>query len=104
MYASYKEHCKKYGEDQTQIDRVSNTGNYTKENCKWATRTEQCNNTRRNTFIEFNGTKRTVSEWARTLHVPPTVITMRLRRGWSGEKALSPFKHGSKSRPTTEHY
>jgi response regulator of citrate/malate metabolism len=44
MYESYIEHCKSYWESQTSIDRIDNSKNYNKENCRWATCTEQNKN------------------------------------------------------------
>lgn len=41
MYNSYIEHCNKYWEYNTTIDRIDNNWNYCKDNCKWSTRKEQ---------------------------------------------------------------
>lgn len=39
----------------TSLERIDVNGNYEPSNCRWATKTEQCNNTRRNKFISYNG-------------------------------------------------
>ena len=44
MYESYLEHIKMCGQRNTTLERIDNFGNYTKENCKWATWSEQNRN------------------------------------------------------------
>lgn len=90
MYESYLEHCKKFGEDNTQIERINNNGNYCKENCRWATRKEQCRNTRKNNFITFNGKTFTLTDWSNITGIKITTLFQRIYHShWSIEKAIT---------------
>lgn len=70
------------------LDRIDNNEGYSKENCRWATRNEQANNTRRNHFIEFDGQALTVAQWAERVGVKQNTLLYRLRRGWPVNEAL----------------
>ncbi len=76
-----------YQENLT-LDRIDTNGNYEPSNCRWVTRKEQCNNTRRNVFLEYKGKRKTVSQWAEELGIKDGTIRGRLNRGWSVERAL----------------
>lgn len=86
MGKAYHASVKKNGEMDTTIERIDNGGNYCKENCRWATRTEQARNTRQNRL--FNG--KTLAEWSEELGVKRSTLAQRIYvYGWSVDKALS---------------
>jgi DNA-directed RNA polymerase subunit RPC12/RpoP len=46
LFDSYKEHIQIHGKENTSLDRINPFGNYSKENCRWVTLTEQKQNKR----------------------------------------------------------
>ncbi len=71
------------------IERIDNSKGYCKENCCWATRTQQARNTRRNKFLTFNGQTKCLSEWASEIGIHRNGLGWRLKQGWSVERTLT---------------
>jgi len=72
------------------LDRKDNSKGYCKENCRWATKTVQNRNARRNRLLTFRGTTMCVSAWEEHLGFTPETIRQRLDKcHWSIEKALT---------------
>lgn len=72
------------------IDRKDNNKGYYKENCRWATRKEQNNNTRRNHLLTLNGRTQTVAQWSEETGIMGPTIRYRLKKlGWTVERALT---------------
>lgn len=71
------------------LDRKDNNGGYSKANCRWATRREQTQNTRKNVFLAYRGKTLCVTEWARLVGLPLLTLYTRLHLGWSIKDALT---------------
>lgn len=71
------------------LERIDNSGDYTPENVKWATRQEQANNRRSSRLLSYNGEVKTTTEWSRITGVNAGTIHSRLKRGWEVGRALT---------------
>lgn len=80
---------------QHTLDRIDNARGYEPGNVRWATRAEQMRNTRANRWLEFNGERLTIQDWAQRLGSTNATLHTRLERGWPLEKVLTttPDKH-----------
>jgi hypothetical protein len=68
-------------------DRV-NEG-YSPENCRWATPAEQSVNKRNNVFIEYEGRRQTVSQWAAELGLNAGRMYYGVKQGWPPQRLLA---------------
>ena len=62
------------------IDRINNNDGYTPENCRWADRITQANNTSGNRFITYNNDTHTIAEWARIFGIKYGLLRNRVDR------------------------
>ena len=76
-------------DDSLTLDRIDVNGNYQPDNCRWVTQKEQCNNTRCNIFLEYDGQTHTVKQWSELLGIKYGTLISRIHRGWSAERALT---------------
>lgn len=71
------------------LDRKDNNKNYSKDNCRWATKFEQSNNRRFCLPIIFNGQTKNLSQWARDLKIPKGTLYRRYKANWPIERMLT---------------
>ncbi len=71
------------------LERINNDEGYSKDNCKWATRSEQQRNTSLNRMLTFNGETMCVVRWGERIGLTGAQIRDRLRIGWTVEDTLT---------------
>ncbi len=90
MHSAYSKHVSEYGIKNTSLDRIDNNGPYSKENCRWATSSQQGKNKRNNVLLSFGGETKCMSAWEQSLGLRRGSLWERLNRNkWSIEKALT---------------
>lgn len=80
-------------EPKLTLDRIDVNGDYSPENCRWATETEQAQNRRTTFYVDDNGVKKCLSQYARENGVSPSTLWNRLRIGWDLERAIKTPVH-----------
>jgi hypothetical protein len=81
------------------LERKDSTLGYYAANCRWATKAEQNRNTRTSRFLELDGRRQTLAEWAREIGINAHSLAERIDKGgWSIKRALTTPKI-----PTGEH-
>jgi len=70
------------------LERVNNEGHYEIGNIRWATRAEQCLNTRNSVLLTHGGKTQNLSTWAAELGINPGSLSERVKK-WGVDRALS---------------
>ncbi len=72
------------------VERIRNDMGYQPGNVRWATGKEQCRNTRRNIWLQWQGRDITVAEAAEIANIPYTAMYWRLVTAkWPIEEAMT---------------
>lgn len=83
----YKEMFPTYKSGLT-IDRKNVNGEYSFENCQWATRKEQQLNKRNTIRLTIHSQTGTIDEWSKISGTLAQTITTRYFRGWSHDECV----------------
>jgi hypothetical protein len=70
------------------LERINNDKDYCKENCKWATPSEQARNRSTNTIITLGDKSKLLIEWLEELNMPRATYYSRIKSGLTPEQAL----------------
>lgn len=75
--------------EDMQIDRIDNDGEYSPENCQWISRLDNIRKQSRVRKFTINGAQYTVQELAEKYNLHPKCLSKRLKMGWELHEALN---------------
>lgn len=71
------------------LDRVDNKNReYSRKNCRWADKYTQNSNKGNNVYLEHNGEKLTISQWASKTQQKADTLYKRKNMGWSDQEII----------------
>ncbi len=79
------------------IERINNDKGYTPDNCRWETQFSQSRNHRRNHWLELNGERMVLTDWAHKIGITPSALQSRLKN-MPRERALTMEANRDKKR------
>lgn len=79
------------------LDRLKNELGYEPGNCRWATQAEQNRNRSHCVPITHDGSTRNLADWSPIVGISANVLALRLKRGWSAERALTTPANASRN-------
>ena len=71
------------------LDRIDNNKGYSPDNCRFVTHSENCKNTSRNIWLEYNGKKQVLKDWSKETGIPIETLRQRVKKGLPVEAVLS---------------
>lgn len=81
MYRSFLRHYSKYGLKNTTLDRINPNKNYSRKNCRWATKHEQGQTTRKTKMIRYRNNIYSINQLCQIFDRSPSTIHSRIIRG-----------------------
>ena len=94
-FASFLEDMGERPSPKHSLNRIDNDGDYTPENCEWATYKAQTKNTTSNVMVTIGDKTLCVSDWAEVYGIRRVTVYARILRGWDEVRAITtPVDYG----------
>ena len=76
-------------EDRQTVDRIDNDGDYSPDNCEWASRMTQSRHRSNTVYATIDGVTRPMTEWCDVLGVNEKTVRSRMAKGFDMVTALT---------------
>lgn len=90
-FASFLEDMGLRTSPKHEIDRLDNDKGYSPSNCDWRTKKQQALNRRSTRWIEFNGKRQSLTDWASEKNMSVPALASRIEK-WGLRRALTTDK------------